>query len=198
MTLLLALAHIYSATSNSSENLRIAIVSEKAFHLEVLAGFTHILEEYRDNVTVYMHPLNFDGRTLDFGFSEFQVGFQGSMRPLPLFGIPHFDLIIFVSPEYRVHYVRDLIQRSQPTAVLFMVHNGDAAGVPELPTLHPNTFITTLAPHVKKFVEARLNFTVDWMLPLKALQTEQPCESGQLHVCLAGFAMQVGCHGHIG
>ena len=106
---------------------RIAIVSEKAFHLEVLAGFMHILEPYADSTTVYMHPLNFAGRPFDYGFATFVAGFKGQMRGLPSISMPRFDLIIFISPEYRVSYVRDFILRAKPAAVLFMVHNGDAA-----------------------------------------------------------------------
>ncbi len=39
---------------------RIAIVSEKAFHLEVLAGFIAALEPYAAELVVYLHPMNFE------------------------------------------------------------------------------------------------------------------------------------------
>lgn len=170
---------------------RIAIVNEKAFHLEVLAGFMHILSEYEDSVTVFMHPLNFDNRALDFGFVEYLHGFKGHLRALPAIGVPQFDMVIFVSPEYRLNYVREFIQRSKPKVVMCMVHNGDAVDVPELLKVHPNVHLMTLSPHVQRFVAARLNTAVDWMLPLKALPVSKPCKHTELPNCLSGFAIQV-------
>ena len=60
-----------SSPGKSKSSPRIAIVSERAFHLEVLAGYIHILEHYAATTTVFMHPLNFPDRALDFGFIEF-------------------------------------------------------------------------------------------------------------------------------
>lgn len=169
---------------------RIAIVSEKAFHLEVLAGLVNILKDYANSTTVYLHPLNFQDRQLDFGFVDFVNDFRGKLMGLPSVYVPQFDVLIFISPEYRVPYVREFIDRARPKLVVMMVHNGDAEGLAELTTLHSDIFMLTLSPHVAKFVSQRLNRTVDWMLPLKALVPKQPCQSAQLSSCLSGFAIQ--------
>lgn len=174
---------------------RVAIVNEKAFHLEVLAGFVHILREYEDSTTVYMHQLNFHGRAWDFGFLDFLGRTRCKVRVLPSVEIPEFDIVVFVSPEYRVEYVREFIERTQPKLVFFMVHNGDAERLPELATLHSNAHLLTLAPHVAKYVSNRLtgsNTTVNWMLPTKPLVPAQPCDQNSLRNCLSGFAIQGG------
>lgn len=173
---------------------RVAIVSEKAFHLEVLAGFISILQaDYGKHMVVYMHPMNFEGRSLDFGFAEFLQGEFDSnrIRGLPWVGIPQFEVVIFLSPEYRVDYVREFIRQARPKVVIMMVHNGDARDVPLLQPSHPNAHLMTLSPHVQRFVAQRLNTTLDWMLPLKALNSKTDCAPTNLTKCLSGFAIQV-------
>mmetsp|Transcript_40261 Transcript_40261/g.89407 ORF Transcript_40261/g.89407 Transcript_40261/m.89407 type:complete len:399 (+) Transcript_40261:273-1469(+) len=171
---------------------RIAIINEKAFHLEVVGGLIQVLSPYIDTTTIYLHPLNFRERTFDFGFMDLLKEYPGRMRGLSSLSFPQFDVAIFVSPEYRVDYVREVIQRMQPRAVVMLIHNGDAPGVVHLPGLHSNTHFMTLAPHVAKFVNNRLNMTtVDWMLPLRPMQPVRPCDVVQdLPKCLSGFAIQ--------
>jgi hypothetical protein len=91
------------------------------------------------------------------------------IRGLPLLAMPHFDIIVLVSPEYRIDYVRELIEKSKPKAVIAWVHNGDKEAVLRMPYLHPNLHLFTLSPHVAKFVEARIGQKLDWLLPLAGL-----------------------------
>lgn len=191
--LVITFALLPSTSLASRATPRVAIVSEKAFHLEVLAGFISILEkDFGQHLTVYMHPLNFENRHLDFGFAEFlQSSVHRKIRALPWMGIPQFDAVIFISPEYRPEYVQEFIARSHAKLVIMMVHNGDAVGVPDLPSMHKNAHLMTLSPHVQQFVAGRLNMTVDWMLPLKSLKARNDCKDEELATCLSGFAIQV-------
>lgn len=60
------------------------------------------------------------------------------------------------------------------------------------------------AHHTIVLLQARLNTTVGWMLPLRALRPRQPCGQEDLDRCLSGFAIQVqhgstnGCMGCMG
>ena len=180
-----------SSPGKSKSSPRIAIVSERAFHLEVLAGYIHILEHYAATTTVFMHPLNFPDRALDFGFIEFMSDeFTGDVRGLPALGMPPFDVVIFISPEYRVNYAKEFVARAKPQLVILVVHNGDAETVSDLRTVHKNAVLVTLAPHVAKFVSDRLKYQVDWMLPLRALKPINVCNDANLHSCLSGFSIQ--------
>lgn len=51
---------------------------------------------------------------MDYGFLELVKGFRAQLRGLPVLSVPHFDIIIFVSPEYRIDYVREFIDKSKP------------------------------------------------------------------------------------
>ena len=51
---------------------------------------------------------------MDYGFLELVKGFRAKLRGLPVLSVPHFDIIIFVSPEYRIDYVREFIDKSKP------------------------------------------------------------------------------------
>ena len=42
----------------------------QAFHLEVVGGLIHVLAPYAETTTVYLHPLNFPDRPVDFGFVD--------------------------------------------------------------------------------------------------------------------------------
>jgi hypothetical protein len=150
----------------------------QAFHLEVVGGLMHVLAPYAATTTVYLHPLNFpvrppsvvidfaavdillswphacmhmQDRPVDFGFVDI-IKRQKSVqiRGLPVLSMPHHDILIFVSPEYRIDYVREFIERSQPKAVIALIHNGDAEGVMHMRQLHPNVHLFTLSPHVAK------------------------------------------------
>ncbi len=138
--------------------------------------------------------MNFENRHLDFGFGEFLQGEFDTMRirALPWLGIPTFDVVVFLSPEYRVDFVKNFLDRCGAKLAIMMVHNGDARDVPLLLPLHPNAHLMTLSPHVQKFVQQRLNTSlIDWMLPLKALTPRLNCAPTNLTKCLAGFAIQV-------
>eukprot|EP00955_Chlamydomonas_euryale_P045597 353185-Chlamydomonas_euryale.AAC.1 len=52
------------------------------------------------------------------------------VRALPVVSMPPQDVLVLVSPEYRVDYVRGLIRQAQPKAVIALVHNGDTQGEP--------------------------------------------------------------------
>ena len=163
----------------------------QAFHLEVVGGLLHVLAPYADTTTLYLHPLNFPGRSIDFGFMDLLQGYNAQLRGLPVLSMPHHDVLIFVSPEYRIDYVREFIERSRPKAVVAFIHNGDADTVTQMPTLHPNLHIVTLAPHVAEFSSPRLNVThLEWFLPLIGHNASSPCPEDATGSCLAGFAIQ--------
>ncbi|KAG1672725.1 hypothetical protein FOA52_005203 [Chlamydomonas sp. UWO 241] len=168
----------------------IAIVDEKFFHLEVVAGVMHVLSPYADSTTVFLHPLNFPSRPVDYGFMDLFERSDVTLRALPVLSIPHYDIMIFISPEYRVDYVRELIDKSRPKAVVAWVHNGDSRGALHMPQLHPNTHVFTLSPHVSKYVGNVLQMDVPWVLPLLGLDPVDPCDNARLTECLSGFAIQ--------
>lgn len=85
---------------------------------------------------------------MDFGFVDTIKRQKAQIRGLPVLSMPHHDILIFVSPEYRIDYVRELIERSQPKAVIALIHNGDAEGLVYMKQLHPNVHLFTLSPHV--------------------------------------------------
>lgn len=120
---------------------------------------------------------------------------EGRILGLPTLLFPHYDVIIFVSPEYRPHYVREFIHRSRPKLVVLFVHNGDALAVPDLMKVHSNAHLMTLSPHVQQYVSNRLGRQVEWMLPLMEIQPRvlaRACGAGDIGKCLGGFAIQVG------
>lgn len=163
----------------------------QAFHLEVVGGLLHVLAPYADTTTLYLHPLNFPGRPIDFGFMDLLAGYNAELRGLPVLSMPHHDVLIFVSPEYRIDYVREFIERSKPKAVVAFIHNGDADTITQMPKLHPNVHIVTLAPHVANFSSPRINLTeIEWFLPLIGHNASSPCHEDALPTCLAGFAIQ--------
>ncbi len=89
-------------------------------------------------------------RAVDFGFVDLITRSKTQLRGLPVLSMPHHDILIFVSPEYRIDYVREFIERSRPKAVIAIIHNGDAEGVLHMAQLHPNLHLFTLSPHVAK------------------------------------------------
>lgn len=95
-------------------------------------------------------PLTLQDRPVDFGFVDTILRYKAQLRGLPVLNMPHHDILIFVSPEYRVDYVRELIERSKPKAVIAMIHNGDVEGIQHMKQLHPNLHLFTLSPHVAK------------------------------------------------
>ncbi|GAX83396.1 hypothetical protein CEUSTIGMA_g10821.t1 [Chlamydomonas eustigma] len=169
----------------------VAIIDEKAFHLEVVGGLLNALASYSESTTVYLHPLNFPDRPVDFGFVDIILRAKAQLRGLPVLSMPHHDVLIFVSPEYRIDYVREFIDKSKPRAVIAMIHNGDAESILQMKTLHPNLHIFTLSPHVAKFAGERLDMKLDWMLPLAGHVPSKPCADVQLMKgCISGFAIQ--------
>jgi len=97
----------------------------QAFHLEVVVGLMTVLEPLTNRLTVYLHPLNFPDRLVDHGMMELVSGMGAQVRALPVVSMPPQDVLVLVSPEYRVDYVRGLIRQAQPKAVIALVHNGD-------------------------------------------------------------------------
>jgi hypothetical protein len=118
-------------------------------------------------------------------------GLEGRVLGLPTMLFPHYDVIIFVSPEYRPHYVREFIHRSKPKLVVLFVHNGDAQSVPELLKVHSNAHLMTLSPHVQQYVSNRLGRPVKWMLPLMEVKPRTVTRACNAADCLGGFAIQV-------
>lgn len=53
-------------------------------------------------------------------------GVHEEIRALPLLALPPLDVVIFVSPEYRVAYVKEFLARSNPKLAIFMVRGGAA------------------------------------------------------------------------
>ena len=50
-------------------------------HFQVVAGIMSILgPDYGQHLTLYMHPLNFEGRQLDFGLNEFMQVRRGMLK----------------------------------------------------------------------------------------------------------------------
>jgi hypothetical protein len=171
---------------------RIAVVSQRPYHLEIVCGFMHVLQKHSNTTTVYLHYLNMPGHRMDFGFLDWVKDYKGDVRALPVLSpkLPKHDVVIFVTPEYNMKFVRDFLHYSRAKLAILMVHNADHPNVPEFQFIHKNVRMITLAPHVSNYLKTRYELESEWLLPIDSLQPAKECSSTTSIGCTSGFAIQ--------
>lgn len=174
-------------------NYKIAILSEHSFHQEVVLGFIEALHVQNISLFVFL-PSGILGRTKNFGIVQIASSCL-TLRSLPSreANFRHFDLLLFVSPEYNAMKTHRLIKSFvEPRILVFVIHNGDAMSLRKLVDLHPKARLIALAPHVRNYVIQRWGWKVDWFLPTPRLFTRPTCFNTSTTLeCRNGFAVQV-------
>jgi hypothetical protein len=191
--------------------LKFAVINQVHFHLEVVAGAMHVLRGLTSlDVHVYLPAKVLAANW--YGFASWMRGAPGVVwRQLKEYdGRERYDLAWFLSPEYHIPYVEQVVAAMKPKVTLLYVHNAhmpdedfarlrkvsEAAGVP----------FVTLAPHVARYIHNRTAGTaaaVDpvWVLPVYPYAAAKPCgmqdmvdatsgKKGAPPPCLRGFSVQ--------
>jgi len=192
--------------------LKFAVINQVQFHLEVVAGAMHVLRSLTSlDVHVYLPAKVLAANW--YGFASWMRGAPGvQWRQLKEYdGRERYDLAWFLSPEYHIPYVEQVVAAMRPKVTLLYVHNAhmpeadfarlrklsESAGVP----------LTTLAPHVARYIRNRTaaaggaGGAVEpvWMLPVYPYAATRACGMQDLldaaapgggPSCLKGFSVQ--------
>jgi hypothetical protein len=189
--------------------LKFAVVNQVQFHLEVVAGAMHVLRGLTSlDVHVYL-PAKVLAQNW-YGFASWMRGAPGVVwRQLKEYdGRERYDLAWFLSPEYHIPYVEQVVAAMKPKVTLLYVHNAhmpesDFARLKKLQSAAGVPFVT-LAPHVARYIQNRTAGTesaVDpvWVLPVYPYVATKPCgmqdlldarRPGGVAPCLRGFSVQ--------
>jgi hypothetical protein len=179
----------------SSGGINIAIVNEKSYHLEIVAGFLHTLGQFANTTTLYLHGENRPHHSRDYGFLQMIAHWEGKLKFLPtiprnLYLEKAYDVAVFISPEYNVEMVKTFLSKSKTKVAVLVVHNADQPTVLELPKVHHNAHVVTLSPHVQKTLKTRTGIDAVWMLPIFPVKPAFPCYIVNMRTCVSGFAIQ--------
>lgn len=186
----LAVALLFGCIGAQAAKPTIALVNHVHFHLEVVAGYLEVLDATMGDVTVFLHPRVVVGNHMGFmdylGYNKLTFKDYRDLKS-------HYDVIIFISPEWNLPTVQAIVQVSKPKVVIAAIHNGNAKTLKSIASLTSNTHLVTLAPHVANNVSSVSQNIVHWVLPTKAFTASNPCNTlARLSQrdCLKGFVIQ--------
>lgn len=173
--------------ANSAEPLRMAIVNQVHFHLEVVAGAMHILKTLTSApVTVYLPAKVM--KTNWYGFRSWLGDKEGFIWKdcKEYDGTTTYDFVWFITPERDTSWVASVAEQMKPKLALYYVHNGhipdaDLKAIKELSGKMP---LLTLSPHVSKNIsEKAAPIEPVWVLPIFPYQPASTCTLQDLQVC---------------
>lgn len=184
---LLSSTAVLAGDASSTRPLRLAIVNQVHFHLEVVAGAMHILKDYTtEPVDVYL-PAKVV-KTNWYGFFSW-MGNNKSIRfkeCKEYDGVTTYDLVWFISPEYHLPYIETTSKQMKPKVALYMVHNGHIkdADFKRIQALSPQLPLLSLAPHVAHYISNRTSQPTDWILPIYPFMPAKKCGLDDMQVCV--------------
>lgn len=176
----------YMLQCRNKSNVKVAVVNDVLFHFEVVAGILSALSDFSSSLDVYLHPQVFSENVL--GSYDLVRQYKASYKTINGTDFQQADLLVLVSPEYDTARNRELVRLLRPSTVLAFIHNGDSPHLPNITSLHAHTHLITLSPHVSGYVSARMNRTVNWLMPFHEFKAEAPCTAK--HICQSGFVLQ--------
>ena len=153
--------------------LRAAVVNHAPYHLEVVAGWLHVLAALDAEVIWYQAgQVTPDGNFTAEGLLEAQ-GFRELTARVPYTMVPleagtkpvRVDFAVFTSPEYYEAETKAFLAAALPISSVMLVHNGANHALQRLKALAPRTHVVTLAPHVAAAARLKLGMPdVDWAM----------------------------------
>lgn len=176
--------------------MRVAIVNEAPYHLEIVAGFLHVLSQLPVDVTWYQAGQSVPAfSAVDLlemvGFNQL-LGFMPRMRPTTDKPEPA-DFAIFVSPEYFERETKAFLKAAEPITAVMLGHNGMNHALQRIEAFdHPRLHFAALAPHVAAASRQVLHIHTHWMMATWPVVSKRPCtsDSEDAATCLSGFSIQ--------
>uniref|UniRef100_A0A383VTG1 Glycosyl transferase family 1 domain-containing protein n=1 Tax=Tetradesmus obliquus TaxID=3088 RepID=A0A383VTG1_TETOB len=177
--------------------LKIAIVNQVHFHLEVVAGAMHVLKPLTSGpVTVFLPAKVL--KTNWYGFRNWLADKEGfEWKECKEYdGTTTYDLVLFISPEYQTSWVAQVAGQMKPKVALYYVHNGHIpdAEFNRIKAMSPKFPLLTLSPHVAKNISARAApVEPQWLLPIFPYTPASVCSLADIQggkSCLKGFSVQ--------
>eukprot|EP00878_Enallax_costatus_P019474 GHUV01020546.1.p1 GENE.GHUV01020546.1~~GHUV01020546.1.p1 ORF type:complete len:437 (-),score=118.80 GHUV01020546.1:840-2150(-) len=173
----------------------VAVVNEAPYHLEIVAGFLHILGQLPVEVTWYQAGQQVPGYSPVQlqemqGFTQ-MLGYLPRMKPSNSTPDP-VDFAIFISPEYFEKQTKAFLDAAKPITAVMLGHNGMNRALQRLQPLHPRTHFAALAPHVAAAMRNVLHIHTHWMMATYPFTSPKPClaTSPDAATCLHGFSIQ--------
>lgn len=179
-----------------------AVINDMDFHYEIVSGFVHALSNYTSSLEVYVLPSTLEESTWSAGFIPMLQADGATVKnawKLPK--VTPVDVAVFVSSEWSVDYARKFVAIAKPSIVFVLIHEGNSPNLLPLASVHNNTVVLTLSPHVTTYIKNRLGVKseqrVEWALPSVAYKPRHACalsaaagEQQRRSTCLEGFAVQ--------
>lgn len=181
----------------AGRRMRVAVVNDAPFHLEIVAGLLQVLGGMPVDVTWYqakqetaeesISPTELVERT---GFTQL-LGYLPLMRPTTKTPSPC-DYAILVSPEYYIQQTKAFLDVAKPVTALVLAHNGMNSALNQIQKLHPRLHFAALSPHVAAAARHALHIHTHWLLPTFTFTSKEPCniESITASTCMHGFSIQ--------
>jgi hypothetical protein len=179
--------------ASAAAPLKIAIVNQVHFHLEVVAGAMHVLKPLTSGpVTVFLPAKVL--KTNWYGFRNWLADKEGfEWKECKEYdGTSTYDLVLFISPEYNTAWVAQVTEQMKPKVALYYVHNGHIpdAEFNKIKALSPKFPLLTLSPHVAKNISARAApVEPQWVLPIFPYTPASVCSLADIQVCSSWTAV---------
>jgi hypothetical protein len=173
--------------ASAAAPLKIAIVNQVHFHLEVVAGAMHVLKPLTSGpVTVFLPAKVL--KTNWYGFRNWLADKEGfEWKECKEYdGTTTYDLVLFISPEYHTSWVAQVTEQMKPKVALYYVHNGHIpdAEFNKIKALSPKFPLVTLSPHVAKNISTRAApVEPQWVLPIFPYTPASVCSLADIQVC---------------
>eukprot|EP00882_Tetradesmus_deserticola_P011348 GHRQ01012006.1.p1 GENE.GHRQ01012006.1~~GHRQ01012006.1.p1 ORF type:complete len:210 (+),score=43.33 GHRQ01012006.1:43-672(+) len=171
---------------SADASLKIAIVNQVHFHLEVVAGAMHVLKPLTSGTVTVFLPAKVL-KTNWYGFRNWLADKEGFewKDSKDYDGTTTYDLVLFISPEYHTSWVAQITEQMKPKVALYYVHNGHIpdADFSKLKALSPKFPLLTLSPHVAKNISARAApMEPQWLLPIFPYAPASVCSLADVQV----------------
>ncbi|GBF95428.1 hypothetical protein Rsub_08390 [Raphidocelis subcapitata] len=195
------------AAFGRSGRMTVAIVNHAPYHLEIVAGWLHVLSQLPTEVIWYQagqaSPAGSYSPQLLLeiqGFRDIMGGVRYMMVPTTSRAV-RVDFAVFISPEYFEKETKAFLDAAMPISSVMLAHNGGNVAVQRVSALAPRTHVAGLAPHVAGAVRRELGVDADWAMAVLPFEpkyahppnrAQEPCSLSSVDAisCLHGFSIQ--------